>query len=235
MSQDYKKEENWYVKFNLKPLNFYKRIFYGFLWFNNYYPKKQVPYKLKDIERFISNCNVRVNYHYAHKFHATYRPYYDEPLSLKIREWKYEIFLPFPELYQGSTELKQKYYYFTLFHELIHWTGCEFNLNRFSMEKRIKDDAFAHAAEEVIAAMGCLLLMEKFSLDDADVRERIFLYIEGYVSEIINQLANLQFITLEPNWKVDDYIEKNETVKNCIGGLMLKGKDAVDYLVSLQK
>lgn len=235
MSKDSKKEYNWFVKFNLKPLNFWKILFYNLLWLNNYYPTKYVTYHRKDISKFISATKAKINYHYRHAFFATYRPYYDGTFSLRVKKWSYEIFLPFPELYQGSKELKQKYYYYTLFHELMHWTGSEFHLKRFSMSDPIKSSHLSHATEEVVAAFGCLFLMQKFSLDDDDVHERTLYYIRDYATEIVYQLSQLKLIQLKEGWNLNDYLKEEPVVYNYMAGVMLKARNAVEYLENLQK
>ena len=236
MTQDLKKEHGWYAKFNLKPLNDFKRIYYGVLFYHNRYPERQVDFGRKDIEQFIKATKAKVNYVYAHKFYAVYLAHFGRGLfNLKVKDWTYEIFLPMPELYQGSKELKQKYYYFTLFHELIHWTGCQFNLKRFTLEKPSKVNELSRTSEEIIAAFGCFFLMKKFSLVDDEIDERAMLYIKDYASALVYELSVLNIITLRENWVLSDYLKNDAVVYQYMSNLMQKAKEAVEYLESFQK
>jgi hypothetical protein len=58
--------------------------------------------------------------------------------------------------------LSRQAYYATLFHELIHWTGHEFRLDR-----RLGERFGSHAktAEELIAELGAAFLCAEFSID----------------------------------------------------------------------
>lgn len=228
------KKSAWYTDFNLKPLRFFTSMYYGFLSFYFIYPKAEMTFGRKDIENFLAKTKVKINYIYKHKFYATYFPYFNKGLFNFDPEWKHEIFLPYPYLYQGDLETKQRYYYFTLFHELTHWTGSEHHLNRFDMSKKTKDHLFEYASEEVIATTGCILLMEKFKLINREMKDRALLYMGDYSSHVVYLLVESNYVQKREGWSYHDYIENDEIVKNYLLALMLKAQTAVAYLEKLQ-
>lgn len=233
--QDLKKSYGWWVKFNLKPLDIWKRIGYGFLYFYSHHPRRDVPFKRKDIEKFINNTKATINHLYNHKFFTTYQPHFQSLINLKIKNWTYDIFLPFPELFQGSTKVKQKYYYYALFHELIHWTGSEYNLKRFSLEHPLGESNLSRATEEVVAGVGSAILLKKFDLYDSEMEERVLLYINEYAMLVAQELYRLKLITLRPQWGFDDYLKNEPLFHRYILNLYKRADNAVQYLESLQK
>lgn len=233
MSQNTLKESNWYADFNLKPLILPKKWFYSTLSFWGFHPNLKPEYGREDIEQFLFNTKAKINYIYEHKFYATYYP--KSIFTLSELDWLHQIYLPHPDLYQGDLNLKRKYYYFTLFHELTHWTGSEKHLNRFQFGRKLRDNRFDYASEEIVATTGCLLLLEKFNLDDVETKERGILYMNDYLSAIVYEMIQNKKIVEQPDWTTGNYLDNDPIVNGYIYSLMMRAKDAVTYLEQLQK
>jgi antirestriction protein ArdC len=71
-----------------------------------------------------------------------------------------------------------EFYYGTLLHELVHWTGAETRLNRESLREYAKNDQ--RAREELIAEIGAVMAGMRLGIQ-AQPREDNASYIQGWV------------------------------------------------------
>lgn len=96
-------------------------------------------------------------------------------------------------------------YYSTLFHELIHWTGSERRLNRFSTGRKI--EAYSH--EELIAEIGSAYLCG----------------LTGIASKVIDNQAAY----------VDSWYSKINSNPDMLIDAAVQAQKSVEYIVNEQK
>jgi antirestriction protein ArdC len=70
-----------------------------------------------------------------------------------------------------------EYYYGTLLHELVHWTGAEKRLDR-EKGKRFGDDAYA--MEELVAEIGAAFMCAEFGIEST-TRDDHASYIKNWL------------------------------------------------------
>ena len=70
-------------------------------------------------------------------------------------------------------------YYSTLFHELIHWTGHESRLNRFSTIKILESQEEEYALEELVAEMGAMLVYFDYNFKEEFINSLV--YLKGWL------------------------------------------------------
>lgn len=231
------KKRSWFVDFNVKRANCVLSYWYEMLFLNRIafgIKQKTKPRNFdiahKQVEKFLAKTGATINHHLKDKFFVTYIPEFSSFFSLSVPKYTHEIFLPDPCLFDGEFESRQKYYYFTLMHELIHWTGSEFHLKRFTRDTLLKKDAFLYAYEELVAGYGSLFLMMKFNLLDTDIQKRVSAYLADYMKVIIAELLESGEIPgIEGNSEVD-YIKLNPTIQNLMSLAEQDAKDAIKYL-----
>jgi len=189
----------WFVDFNLAPLNPIKRILIGK---RNIY--KTPDFAIPEIEEFIKSTKVKINHEYSHRFYTTYSfKYY--PFICIPHRWDCEIYVPDPSLFLGNDIDKQKLYYYGLFHEMTHWSGCEENLNRPNIFDKNK---FYYAEEEIVATLGARILLQYFKIYDKDLEERIDLYLKSYLESWIYGLVSRREVKYSKDMDLTEYQEQ---------------------------
>lgn len=74
--------------------------------------------------------------------------------------------------------LNKNLYYHTIFHELVHSTGCMERLGRF--ERANKDSQEEYSQEELVAEIGAATLMNKLGLENDETLKNSASYIQGW-------------------------------------------------------
>ncbi|WP_026715339.1 zincin-like metallopeptidase domain-containing protein [Flavobacterium daejeonense] len=83
------------------------------------------------------------------------------------------VTMPLIEWFKNETK-----YYSTLFHELIHWTGHENRLNRFS-SSMIAETKEKYAFEELVAEMGAMLVYFDYNFKEEFINSLV--YLKGWL------------------------------------------------------
>ena len=83
------------------------------------------------------------------------------------------VTMPLIEWFKNETK-----YYSTLFHELIHWTGHESRLNRFSTSM-IAETKQEYAFEELVAEMGAMLVYFDYNFKEEFINSLV--YLKGWL------------------------------------------------------
>ena len=85
---------------------------------------------------------------------------------------KDEIHIPKPEYFKDK-----EFYYSTVFHEIIHWTGHKNRLNRLAQD--FEDGRNKYAFEELVAELGSLLFSLEFNYSEQFINSII--YLKGWL------------------------------------------------------
>ncbi len=83
---------------------------------------------------------------------------------------------------------KAESYYSTAFHELIHSTGHNNRLNRFSKQKSHKFRSKDYSREELIAEIGAAYLNNTVGIDNNSVFKNNVAYIQGWLNALKNDV-----------------------------------------------
>lgn len=83
------------------------------------------------------------------------------------------VTMPLIDWFKNETK-----YYSTLFHELIHWTGHESRLNRFS-SSMIAETKEEYAFEELVAEMGAMLVYFDYNFKEEFINSLV--YLKGWL------------------------------------------------------
>lgn len=73
----------------------------------------------------------------------------------------------------------EQFYYSTLFHEIIHWSGHKSRLNRF--DETFEDGRNAYAFEELVAEIGALLFSSEFDFTHQFINSIV--YLKGWLNQ----------------------------------------------------
>lgn len=122
--------------------------------------------KLKDSKGLILN--------HAKKNTASYSPSKDT------------VTMPLVEWFKNETK-----YYSTLFHELIHWTGHESRLNRFS-NTMIGETKEEYAFEELVAEMGAMLVYFDYNFKEEFVNSLV--YLKGWLKHTSTDIKRIEIL-----------------------------------------
>lgn len=224
-----RQDESWCTDFNLKPLSPGKRLVDSIFGLKE--ADSSASFLIPEIEKFITNTRVKRNHKHSHKFYVTW-VFGHSLFSLFPTTWNYEIFCPEVQLFQGDERTKQKYYYYGIFHEMIHWTGTHDRLNR--KPNYPQDKTTNYACEEIVATIGAGVLLQRFGLLDDEMQKRLVEYIDGYSFNIIKHLISEGKIDPISGAYYYDYYKSPEyaEVYNELSNMCL---EAIKYIESLQK
>jgi antirestriction protein ArdC len=232
-----KTNKSWFVDFNIKQTSFFIRKLNGFKNLlklaynietsNNHKHCLAIP----EIESFIEKTGVKINYHKEPRFFITGVPKFCGILNSKVKSWDCQIYLPYPSMYMGDRN--QYFYYYTLFHELTHWSGSEKNLQRFKSTGEIAESRKTYAFEELIAAFGSALLMEKFGMYDKDIKDRTVAYIADYAMILLYACLEDKTMPYDEAWTVDDYMKNDPTINEYLVLADKEARRAVTFLENM--
>lgn len=95
-----------------------------------------------------------------------------------VRDW-----INMPRLKQFS-EHGPKAYYRVLFHELVHWTGHETRLNRFTPLEDQSEASRRYAVEELIAELGACILSAHLEINTDALYDNSAAYIQFWLEQL---------------------------------------------------
>ena len=128
-----------------------------------------------------------------------------------------KVYMPKPtDFFATENEQSRSYYYTTLLHELVHWTGHYSRLNRFNHHVTYtrKDEEFwqHYAFEELVAEIGSAMLSAYFGLSKG-VREDHINYLAIWMSYIKSDPQTLLKATALAQKAFDYLLPRKKTRK----------------------
>ncbi len=99
----------------------------------------------------------------------------------------------------GERFISTEAFYFTLMHELAHWSGGQERLRRTIIGYRqinSREDAETYAREELVAEATAMIIMIKLGMPPKD-KSQAARYFQGYLSVIGNKAEALEYVINE--------------------------------------
>ncbi len=244
----------WYTDFNVAKPSFLSKIKNNFL-FGLYFwtgicfldKTRGFDFSHRKSEDFIKFLDVKIRHIHEQRFFTMYVPSSISSAFSSNITFNQQVFIAHPSLFKGNFLENQKYYYYTVCHELIHWAGNEFNLNRFNFDKLVANmkNPEEYAFEEMIAGLGSEILMEELDLHDEDIKLRANCYVMDYLIAIvrINLKSGKIPIIHDTNVLIDDisfaelncYIKECDYTRDILRQATYKAVESVNFLKNLSK
>jgi antirestriction protein ArdC len=104
-------------------------------------------------------------------------------------------------------------YYSTIFHEMVHSTGHNIRLNRFTNDDQSVFGSESYSKEELVAEIGSNMILSVLGIENEKQHQNSISYLYGWLSEIKKD-PKLIIYAAQHAQKAADYILEFQEVKN---------------------